>query len=251
MTGLALVAALSLAAAGCAESADRPPSAGASTDATAAAAQPGAVEELRTAVDKLNDDTVRVTLDGGAQSGSGVLDPRAGTAQMDLKMGLGGQSLDIQFVRVQNDLYLKAPGLDGGSDKWRHVDATKIAPDSNLNGMLQGDLAVAENTIDGIVEVRRDGERRYSGTVDLTRSPTANKESVRVLGEQATAVPFTAAVDEQGRLTELTIDMSVLVSSLGTLRTSYSDFGAPVTVRRPAASETAEAPAELLRLFDA
>lgn len=248
-TGLALLAAVSLAATGCAESAEKSPTTGASAPATSA--QLNALEELQAAVDKLNDDTVRVTLDGDVQSGGGVMDPRAGTAEMSLKMGLGGQSLDFQFIRLQDDIYLKTAGIGGSSDKWMHIDGSKISSDSRLGSMLQGDPAGAENLLKGIAEVERDGERRFKGTIDMTKSPTADAESTRALGDKAKAVPFTAAVDEQGRLTELTIDMSVLAASLGQLKATYSDFGAPVTVERPAASETTEAPSELLGIVNA
>lgn len=249
MTALALVATVGLAVSGCAESADN----ASSTKANGGASTPQltAAEELQAAVRKLNDDTVRVTLDGAMQSGGGVMDPRAGTAEMSLKMGFGGQSVDMEFIRVQNDIYLKMGGFGGSTDKWMHIDGSKISADSNLGNMLQGDPAGAENLMKGIAEVERDGERRFKGTIDTTKSPTANEESLKMLGDKAKTVPFTAAIDEQGRLIEFTLDMSVLVDSLGKVKATYSDFGAPVSVQPPAASEIMETPSELLGILNA
>lgn len=249
-SGLALVAALSLGVAGCSQPAADSPAA--PTGEATTASQLSALEELQAAVEKLNQESVRVSLTGGAQSGGGEMDPRAGTAKMNLKMSLGGESMDIEFIRLQDDIYLKVPGLGGGAaGKWMHIDGSKLAADSSLGNMLRGDPAGAENLIKGVAEVQRDGERRFKGTIDVTKSPTANSAALGTLGDKAKAVPFTAAVDEQGRLTELTVDMSVLAAALGKLVATYSDFGAPVTVERPAASEVTEAPAELLGAFNA
>ena len=62
-------------------------------------------------------------------------------------------------------------------------------------------------------------------------------------------MPFTATVDDQDRLTALTIDLTGIDAQLGTLKTTYSGFGTPVTVAAPTAAETVEAPDSLLQIL--
>lgn len=245
---LALVAAVGLAVSGCGGSSGTSPSTKA--DGGATTSQLSAAEELKAAVHKLNEDTVRVTLDGAMQSGGGVMDPRTRTAEMSIKMGFGGKSIDVEFVRIQDDIYLKMGDFGGAPNKWIHIDGSKISSDSQLGAMLQGDPAGAQRLTTGLAEVERDGERRFKGTIDMTKTPTTD-ESLKILGDEAKAVPFTARVDEQGRLVEFALDMSGLDDSLGTLTATYSDFGSPVLVQRPAESETMEAPSELLGALNA
>lgn len=249
MAALALVASVGLALSGCDGSSGTSPSTKA--DGGATTPQLSAAEELQAAVNKLNEDTVRVTLDGAGQSGGGVMDPRARTAEMSIKMSFGGKSFDVKFIRIQDDVYLKLGDFGGAPNKWIHIDSSKIPADSELGAMLEGDPAGAQELANGLVEVERDGERRFKGTIDTTKARTASAESLKVLGDEAKAVPFTASVDEQGRLVELTLDMSGLADSLGTMKATYSDFGISVSVQRPAASETMEAPRELLGFLNA
>jgi hypothetical protein len=59
-------------------------------------------------------------------------------------------------------------------------------------------------------------------------------------------VPFTAGLDDQGRLSALTIQLPAANGQPSqTLEVLYTDYGTPVNVQRPAASEITEAPANV------
>lgn len=249
-TGLGVVTALSFAVVGCTQTgAGSVPGASATPTTTAAStAQTSAADALTGAAEKLNDDTVKVTMDMAGMKANGSMDPVANKAMMTMDVTTSGQTLKIDIVSLDKDAYLKVTGLPNVQNKWMHVDAAKLAG-GNFDIMPQGDPAGANNLVKSVVDVQREGDLGFRGTIDLTRSPSVDKAAVTALGEKAKAVPFTATVDDHGRLSTLSVQMGTVVPSLGTLTTTYSDFGAPVTVAKPAASETVEAPDSLLKLL--
>ncbi|MCM0678875.1 hypothetical protein NCC78_30010 [Micromonospora phytophila] len=241
-TGVALVAALSLGLTGCGTKTDADAPAGSGTG-VATSAPADARAELTAAAQKLNEQSVKMKLKSAVIDGSGVMDPSTKTGDMTMKMGSQGT---FRILMLGNDAYLKITGMAGMPKKWLHMDATKLGESGNLNLMPEGDPGGAKQMIESVVDVRKTGEGAFAGTLDYTRTK-ADDKAIQALGDKAKAVPFTAKVDDQGRLVEFAIDTSVLHPSLGTMTTTYSDFGAPVSVRKPAASETQEAPEELIK----
>ncbi|MEH0939251.1 hypothetical protein [Micromonospora psammae] len=244
-TGVALVAALGLGLTGCGNQtgADAPAATGASSAAPAAKADP--LAELTAASTKLNEQSSRVTIKSVVLNGGGLLDPKAKTADMTLDMGRSGK---FRMVTIGDDAWLKISGMSGMPNKWLHMDTTKLGPNGRMNLMPDGDPGGAKQMIKGVTEVEKTGERSYAGTLDYTKAKPDDK-NIKSLGEKATAVPFTAKTDDQGRLTELVVDTSVLLPALGKMRTTYTDFGAAVDPKKPPASQTEEAPAELIKSF--
>jgi hypothetical protein len=246
-TGVALVAALSLGVAGCGtNTGTETPSGSASTSSSAAAPQ-GALDELTAAAQKLNQDTVKMTMAMAGLNATGAMDPTAKNAKMSMEMGTDGQTMKMDVLVVGPDLYLNMTGVPGMSGKWLHLDSSKLPNGSGLDLMPGGDPGGANNMVKGVVDVQKDGERGFKGTIDLTKATTANKQSIDVLGDKAKAVPFTAKTDEQGRLVELTVDMSAIQAGLTPLKTTYSDFGTTVSVQKPPASQVQEAPEALIK----
>lgn len=246
-TGVALVA-LGLGASGCGtQTGTGTPSASGSASASAAPASSGtseALNELTAAAFKLNEQSVRVAIESPALKGGGLMDPKAEKADMTISLGTVG---DLRLLMESNDAWLKVTGQPNAPKKWLHLDATKLS-NGQLDLMPEGDPGGANKMLKNVVDVQRTGDRAWSGTLDLTRSGDA---AAAALGEKAKAIPFTATADAQGRLTELAIDMSGIQAALGTMKTTYSDFGTPVTVQKPAAAETQEAPPELLKALGA
>jgi hypothetical protein len=177
---------------------------------------------------------------------------------MSMDMGALGEDSKIELRKVGDDVYLKfgAVGqmLGGKSDKaWMHVDAAKLPAGSSFTIMSPEDPAGTKAMITAMTKVERVGANGFKGSLDLAKSPTYNKkDSLKALGGN-TLVPFTAATDDQGRLVELTLDMSGLGASTGAgavpgggkMKTTYSDFGTEVSVEAPPAAEVQELPAEL------
>jgi hypothetical protein len=253
IAGVALVAAVGLA--GCGASADKAEgraegraestaegAAVAPAGVPATTAQADAAAELAGAAAKLAGESmhVRITMAGGVTM-TGVADARAQTADMSMTLG-AGLADKLRIIRVGSDMWARGDGsigaLVGGSDKWVHLDISRM---SNLIG--SGEPATAAKMLRSAADVRSAGDHRITGTVDLTEAETSS--AAPSMGENAKAVPFTARTDDQGRLIELTIDMSGVASGAGRVTSTYSDFGTPVSVKVPPKSKTVEAPARL------
>ncbi|MFG1775582.1 hypothetical protein ACGFIG_04020 [Micromonospora sp. NPDC049048] len=245
-TGVALVAALALGLTGCGGGTDAEAPAGdggATTGAAAASSAPAdARAELGAAAKKLNQQSVKVKLTSPVINGDGMMDPAAKSGDMTLKMGAEGT---FRILMLGDDVYLKVTGMEGMPKKWMHMDVTKLGKSAQLNMMPDGDPGGAQQMVESVVDVEKTGPGTYSGVLDYTRTKPDDK-AIQALGDKAKAVPFTARVDDQGRLVEFAVDTQVLHESLGTMITTYSDFGTPVTVKKPAAGDTQEAPQELI-----
>jgi len=258
IASLALIAGLGLTGCGSNDS-----SSSGSTGSSAAAKQEAAkldpAADLTAATKKLGEQSMKIDMDmAGAMSMTGVADPKAGTAKMSMDMGALGEGTKIEMRKVGNDLYMKFGGqvgdmLKGGSSSkaWMHVDASKLAEGSNFN-ITPDDPAGTKTMLEAITGVERVGDNGFKGTLDLTKSPRFNKgDSLKALGDKATKVPFTAKKDSEGRLTEITLDMSALQPGTGKIKTKYHDFGTPVSVEAPPASQVQEMPAQLSGILNA
>lgn len=246
-TGVALVAAVSFGLSGCggADGGSGSPAAGASSSAP----QLEPREELRAAAQKLNESTAKVAFSMTGFTGNGVVDPATKRAQMAMNVGAGNQAMKMDVIAVDQDVYLRLQNVPNLPDKWLHIDSSKLPAGSQLQMMREGDPLNANGLMAGVTELERTGDRAFKGTLDLTKAPNADEDALKTLGEKAKAVPFTAKLDEQGRLIELVVDMQSVQPGLSEMTTTYSDFGVPVNVEKPAASEVQEAPAEVLRAF--
>jgi hypothetical protein len=254
IVGLALVTALGLA--GCGTAGDdatvqTPPSGAA---APAADIGTGLETELVAAATKLAQDTVKVEMEmAGAMSMTGVMDPKATTADMAMKLGAGTGATDVKLIQVKDDLYLKFTGSLSKvvGESWLHIDAASLKAGSNFNPLQGNDPAGAKALVEAMTNVQKVGDSGYRGTLDMTKAERFNKDSLKALGAEANAVPFTATVDGQGRLTSMNIEMGSVMAGAGTMKTTYSDFGTKVDVKAPPASQVKELPANMSGLLNA
>jgi hypothetical protein len=243
-TGLGVFAALCLGLAGCgASDISATPSAGASEASPPSAA----TAKLTAAAQKLNDDTVKVTLESATVRSTGNLDPGADKATMSVRIGTTS-SIDLRTIG--QDSWLQATGVPGVEPgKWLHIDGARLAG-TTFDALPDGDAAGAGKFVERMADVTDAGDGNFRGTIDLTKV-AGSGVSVDVLGGKANSVPFTATVDDQGRLTELDIDLSSIDAQLGKMTTTYSDFGATVEVSAPPAADVVEAPESLLQALGA
>lgn len=208
---------------------------------TAAAATP--VEEFVAASKKLANETMKMkmSMPGGIEA-NGSADLAAKKLDMTMSMAMGTESLDIAVRLVGETMYMK---MDATGDKWMSLDVSKLPAGNSLN---PENMANAEAFAAAAVEVKRDGDN-FSGTLDMTKSPTADPDSLKALGSKATSVPFTAKRDSEGRLVEMVIDMSGMGAGAGKMTTTYYDFGTKVDVAAPAAADVTPMPEEMLKGF--
>jgi hypothetical protein len=259
IAGVALVAALGLA--GCGPAQDKAKAGtGAPAAATAAATGTGQTDakaELAAAAQKLAEDSMKIDMDmAGTMSMTGVADPKAGTAKMSMDMGSLADNAKIEVRKVGNDIYLKFGGSlaklvgSASAKPWMRLDVAKLSEGSSFNIMPKDDPAGTKAMLAAMTKVERVGDNGFKGTLDLTKTPKYHKESLKALSTKATDVPFTATTDGQGRLTELTLDLSAMGAGVGKIKTTYSDFGTPVSVEAPPAAQVGELPSELSGLLN-
>lgn len=218
-------------------------------DAGRPAASAGATDPvgvLKAAAAKADEQPYKLTVGtGGADGDATVLlwDPKAkrGLETTSLKVPAG--EVKIERLTAGADVYVRVtapdrrvPVWDGKT--WWHVGAPG-APAAK-QGLDNTRLA---STLAAPAGVRQTAAREYAGTLDLRESSAALGSGVSgVLGERAGAVPFTAAVDEQGRLVRYRIELASEQSQTAQLDLAYSDFGLPVSADPPAADLVGENP---------
>ncbi|MGQ5263681.1 hypothetical protein ACTWLT_23365 [Micromonospora sp. ZYX-F-536] len=226
---------------------DEPDAGPPAADASPAPAATDPVGVLVAAATKVDQQSYRLTVGtGGAAGGDSTVllwDPKARRGLETTSLKVPNGEVKIERLTTGPDVYVRVsapdrriPVWDGRT--WWHVGAPK-APGAQP-GLDNTRLA---GTLTAPAQVRQTGVREYAGTLDLRESGAVLGSGVgKVLGERAGAVPFTAAVDEQGRLVRYRIELASEQSQTAQLDLTYSDFGLPVAADPPAADLVGEDP---------
>jgi hypothetical protein len=196
------------------------------------------------------------TISGGEFNGKGTVHMPSKSAEMKLGSGQGSaDDMKMHLVFIDNDSWIKldlgamadaVPALKTMKDKYQHLDRNKIKGAKNLNfDFSDVDPAGSDKMIAAITDVKKTGEGTYAGTIDATKaadSDLLDAETVTALGDKAKAVPFTAKLDAQGRLTEFTVEVPAAGSvPASTVTVKYADYGAAAAVQAPPAGQVVEA----------
>lgn len=184
-------------------------------------------------------DEVAITSEGAFD-----LSKKLGTMTLDL----AGQEMEMRILG--NDMYVEVVG------QWMHIDMDKLpagntfADAGNPVGNADYLLAVSDN-------VKETSKGTYEGTLDLQKyadeyakpgEAKELKEMLKDLGPDAQKVPFTATVDDAGRLTSMTTTMKITQDGKKVTveqEMKYSDFGTKVNVEKPPADKIQEAPSSM------
>ena len=188
------------------------------------------------------------TLDGG-------FDPTANVLNTKLTAADQGTTVTVETLVVDADHFVKItglpyPGFDGSV--WYTLDAGRLKSLSPLGITDLRDPTGARALIGAATKAQEAGDRRYSGTVDLTALETwgpVDAADIKSMGDKAKSVPFEATLDEKGRLATL----KVVLPAYGavpedTVTATYRDFGSDVKVARPS-DGVQEAPPEVYQLL--
>ncbi|MEH0844433.1 hypothetical protein V6U81_18795 [Micromonospora sp. CPCC 205711] len=243
ITGLVLAVALG-GTAGCSsdERAAGPQASAATTPA--ADADPAAV--LAGAAAKVDQQSYRLTVgSGGGDAGDGttlVWDPAQRRGLETTSLAVANGKVTIERLVTGPEVYVKitapdrrVPSWDGRT--WWHVGAAATARKTGL------DTTRIASTLGASTGVRRTADREYAGTLDLRGSAAVLGDGIGgILGDRAAAVPFTAAVDERGRLVRYRIELAAQQGQASALDLTYADFGLPVRAEQPAADVIGENP---------
>ncbi|WP_410810042.1 hypothetical protein [Micromonospora sp. 067-2] len=197
-----------------------------------------------------------VSMDASVKAGTqsitlnGKTDPAARTIHVT-----GNAPEPIEARLIGDAAYIKSDSLES-KKPWMKLDLSKLRPNSPLRQSF--DLKSQTGIVGGIVTAEATGNGRYKGTADLEKAAAAASadggmrqglESSAKLAKDPKAIPFEATVDGEGRLTALSY--TIATKTLGDLTTEMkmSDFGKPVTVTAPPASEIENASEEMYKYF--
>jgi len=222
----------------------------------------GAKDGLLNAIAPLTKTSYKYTLSSGGLTGQGANDPAARVATLALtgtatNSQQQGGSITINVLAIATDLWMK---LDFGSanstlkistDKWFHIDATKLGANPSLPVDPNGGANTAA-LLKNAVDVKQTDGTHYSGTVDLsngTVSTPLGQPDIDRLGAKAKAVPFTATVDSQGRLSDMKLDFPSVDPQIPAVSSTYTDYGSTVTAAKPDPAQIQEAPDSLYQIF--
>jgi hypothetical protein len=236
--GVGLVAVLALAA--CKDSPAPVPSSAPSATATVAVPSDPA-KALAAAATRLGREPFKVKFSSLGQEATGSVDPANKTSEIDTLVQNGAaintrQFGTDQYVQVSGDA---AGALHAVPGKWMHLDIRGL-PAGNPLSPERNQAASAANQLKTATGLSRTGAGTIKGKVDLSKGGATQLPAG--LSGKLKAVPFTAELDPQGRLTSLVFDMNSVLDGAGELNTAYYDYGVPFTVARPAAGEIVPMP---------
>ncbi len=254
---LVVLTAAGLALAGCTATSTTTATPSATPSASATSAAPAPKDALLASIEPLTRTSYKYTLTTGGLTGQGANDPVNKKATLALTGQQQSNSITINVTAINTDVWMKLDfgannnNLKISADKWFHVDTTRLGANPTLPVDPNG-AANAANLLSGAVDVQRSDPKHFSGTLDLTKATGTTwlgQTDLSSVSAKAKAVPFTATVDDQGRLSALRIDVSAVDPALTPVQSTYSDYGTTVTATRPDPAQTVEAPDSVYQLF--
>jgi hypothetical protein len=230
--------------------------------ASAGPRQPSAAETLTLAlalVKGMNCD-LTVTQPGQDSVATGSVNYGTQSATITSKSRAGNAVISIEAIEVGPKVWAKidlGPSnarLGLNPKKWYVVDQAKLTgARKKLLDVENYDVLDIVGLMTSTSGLSRKDSTHITGTVDLTRAtglsaPTPS--DLEKAGQGAAKVPFTAAVDDQGRLIDLMIQADAVDRDL-TNEYAFSNIGTPGPVAAPAAADVATTPAAVYQIFNA
>jgi hypothetical protein len=217
-----------------------------------------AMEVLDDAAAKTRGQSFKYTVTyGDMLTGDGARDATGANTQRNVtvKTGTNGLTIVAKVLHVGDKVYVKLDlgplgaqllGLGGLGDRWLLVDLAKL----NANGLSaslipNADSSTIDAYIKGVVSAETVSPTEIKGTVDISKSaPLALPVSeLSKLTNEQKIVPFTATLDDQGRITKTVINMPTVAGyPAAPLTTNYTDYGAAISIAAPAADQVVAAP---------
>lgn len=239
--GVALALAAALAMSGCGGNG----TAGGDTtggDTKPADAPKDATAALAGAATKLQGDSFKSTIDMG-DSGvmTGVMDPQQKVGEFKMEGVSEGTKIKTEMRIIDGTNYIRItipgadlPGMDGKS--WR-----KLGGKGGTGTIGSFDATDTVRSLESATEVKWAGDDAVTGTIDLSKAGKQLGMGTNDLSKLTTkTIPFEAGFDGEGRLVRYALTIPAIGSEPATkMVMTYSDFGLPVKVEAPAASEIA------------
>jgi hypothetical protein len=248
LPGLAIIAALALGAAGCTNGTPTP----------ASSPSASGTDVLNAAVAKTKGKSYHFNLTyGTALTGDGDSSGDGAATSMNITLAdaVSGVTVKVGALVLPSDAYAKvdlgpaAGAMIGISpDTWLHIDPAK-APGAARLGIKPGvDIFGPDTYVKGVATATVSSPTEVTGTLDLSKSAppgVASTEAAKLDASQR-VVPFTATLDDQGRISKIVVKLPAIgVSPASDLTSTYSNWGVAVDQNKPPADKTVEAPALL------
>jgi hypothetical protein len=214
-------------------------------------------EALLASTKSLATSSYKFTLKSAGLNGTGAADPANKMAKATATGEMDNVSLKVDFIQVGNDIYAK---LDLGpltsqlgiqTDKYYHADASKLGASTNMPFGDNGQPVDANGLLAGLTDVKSTDGKNFTGTIDaskMTGDDAPGSDALQKAGDKAKAIPFTATLDDQGRLTDLNINGSSIDPQLA-IEVTVSDYGSATGITKPDSSQVIEAPASVLQFL--
>lgn len=219
---VALAGLLGLGLSGCGDATDTSGTTTAAGAATTAPADPKAA--LAGSTKALREGNYAFGVDGPGAVVSGLVHLPSKSAKMAIDASAESFSMKLEFVMTNPNRWVRmssggksmlAQGASG--DTWFHIDSTKLKKGSDLDVDLgKPDVTDVGALLAAVSDAKGDG-KTITGTIDGTKvkSPDGflDDDTLKGMGAGAAKLPYTATLDDQGRLTKLTIDAPASTSA--------------------------------------
>jgi hypothetical protein len=238
-----------------------PPAATPTPTPTPSPSGPSAAETLTLAlahVKGMNCD-VTVSQPGQDSVATGSVNYDTQSATVTSKSRAGNAIISMQAVEIGPKFWTK---IDFGSangklglnpKKWYLVDQAKLTgANAKLFDVANFDMLDIVGLMTSTSRITRKDATHLAGTVDLTRATGVSaptQADLAAAGAGAASVPFTATIDEQGRLVDLLIQADTVNPDL-TNEYAFSNIGTPGPVTAPAPADIATTPASVYTVFN-
>jgi hypothetical protein len=253
--GLGVLATVAFGVAGCSGNDNTSGTAATQTPSAPVSSGPAdaaAASALGTAAANLSNTSFKVTITAGpGVSMVGFVDAPNNKGTGTLKLSGSNANLEVKSLLIDKDLYVQIPGVTKAGT-WTHVDVSRL-PEGAHTGLRPGQIDPANTAqlLSSTTDVQQVDSRSYKGTLDLTKAvglAGVDKVTVDSWGTAASQVPFTAGLDDQGRLSALTIQPPAVNGKTSPpIEVLYTDYGTTVDAQRPPASQVVEAPDNLYK----
>jgi hypothetical protein len=241
LLGTALVAALT----GCAAADTAAPPA--PSVSSAASPAPDGAPALAAAVAKTTGISLKAVLvgDKAEENVTGAYDAKHTIGSITQTSGTDRMTI----IATPDDLYVS--GLSDLAGKTMRLKITKIAAKNPL--AMFTDVLTPLTLLTGVRNVKLTAPGSFTGTLDLTKATGTTAGSRKFLEyvlafatDRATAVKFTASVNEQGYLAEFNATLPRIDDGKdGEYDLRFSDFGSPITITKPTGAKVVDAPAAM------
>lgn len=138
---------------------------------------------------------------------------------------------------------------------WMHLDLRKVKDPKNLSLDLANPDATGVTALLAHVVTAQGDATTITGTVDATKVDTESTpweaSDFAEMGDAAKALPYTATLDDQGRLAKLVLDAPKSGETpAGAWTFEITGYGAQTAQEKPAADEITEAPANAYEIIN-